>query len=161
MKYLLSILLFISINVCADQRFETDGGYCHTAHNVNDADDEIYFSNCVSSIWTPKVDGQRVANGNTIMSKEYPIADGGFPVLGGTKFKGVDAPYNAYLDYDTAANTPCVMVTANYDAANDDQNETVYVTNDWNLSYEWLDYNAENQTAMLQATLSCRGGVQQ
>ena len=162
MKYLtLLFYLLLPTLASADNRFEIAGNYCHTAHNPADDDDEIYFSNCVSAIWTPQVGGQRIANGNVIMTKGYPVHDLTHPVLSDLKFKGSDTVNSQSADYIVAANTPCVMVTANYDAANDDQNETVYVSNDWNLIYEWVGYDAETQIATLEATLSCRNGIQQ
>ena len=42
-----------------------------------------------------------------------------------------------------------------YDPADDDNNETVYTTNDWNLDIHWKQ---DNQVLY---KLDCRGGAQQ
>ena len=159
--------ILMSSDVLADQRFESWQGLCHFAYDTNDDDNEVYFANCINSIDTFDAgDGQgRLAYGSSTVSMNFNILKGEFPrgIGGANKFiKGSDANPIIYGDnYTVAVNTPCVMVTSNYDANADDNNETVYVTNDYNLEIVWKNTDTETMTSDLTYNLACRGGVPQ
>lgn len=164
MKHLFLILaLCFSFNAFADQRFETWQGLCHFAYDPNDDDNEVYFANCDNTIDThDSGDGQgRLAYGSSITSSEYYLPDMVTPKFAGVnKLKGVDADAAFYGDeYTEAVNTQCVMVTSNYNAGADDNNETVYVTNNWNL--EISQSTDANLNQVVAYKLSCRDGVAQ
>lgn len=168
-KSTLAILIIASFfigvqSAQADQRFESWQGICHFAYDEADDDNEVYFANCQNVINTHDgQDGQgRKAYGTSTVKQKYPIFDAVAYIKGvDTYLKGADADNTQYPDskYTSAPNTPCVMVTSNYNAANDDNNETVYVTNDWNLSIEWGKYDFEDRSNTLTYKLSCRGGI--
>ena len=168
MKYLLFIMaILLSFGATADQRFESDGGYCHFAYDTNDDDNEVYFANCINTIDTyDAADGQgRLAMGDTNVKKHYTVRDKTYIAAlekGNIYLKG-NQTGESYGNYDVS-NAPCVMVTANYDAGNDDQNETVYVTNDWNLEirvYKREDDSFEKGNLKVTYNLACRNGIAQ
>lgn len=181
----LLLLLTAAFSVSADQRFESWQGLCHFAYDTADDDNEVYFANCENVIDTYDAgDGQgRLAYGTSKVSVTYNAIDRTFIktlTRGGTiNLKGADASDIIYPDaiYKEAANTPCVMVTSNYNAAADDNNETVYITNDYNLEVAVQD-DIESATTeytdtdgierkridaivVVDYALSCRGGIAQ
>jgi len=192
MKYLLILAILLSFNAVADQRFETWQGLCHFAYDVNDDDNEVYFANCTNTIDTfDAQDGQgRLAYGSSITTKKYNVQSNTLKLAGfKAKLKGADTDPEKYDDdYTSTPDTPCIMVTSNYDAGNDDNNETVYVTNDWDLvikpkfkdgefSFKKMKYDlngdgvvnlsdfsiyrASIRNIKITYELSCRGGVAQ
>ena len=164
MKYFIFILaLLFAWNVQADQRFETWQNLCHFSYDPEDDDNEVYFSTCQNTIDTHDAqDGQgRLAYGTSTVRQVYSLPDLTIPKLGLGKLKGADADDTVYGDnYTSAPNTPCVMVTSNYDAGADDNNETVYVTNDWNLEILTEQVTVDLDTALVYK-LDCRNGVAQ
>lgn len=164
MKHLLLLaLLILNANVQADQRFESWQGLCHFAYDVNDDDNEVYFANCKNTIDTHNTgDGNgRLAYGSSVVTETYSLHDLTIPKFNsGGLLKGTDADGTIYDDSYAISNAPCVMVTSNYDAGADDNNETVYVTNDWNLE---IDMGAVGDGLITDVSfkLSCRGGVAQ
>ena len=167
MKYsnLFLFLLLLALNVSADQRFETNQGLCHFAYDVNNSDNEVYFANCQNTINTYDAgDGQgRLAHGTSTVQQEYELLNYTFPIFSSFFLKGADANKQIYSDgrYTTALNTSCVMVTSNYDAGADANNETVYVTNDWNLDINFGHYDAATGVSIITYALDCRNGVAQ
>jgi hypothetical protein len=164
--FILSVtLLAVSFTATADQRFESWQGLCHFAYDVNDKDNEVYFANCLNSINTYDAnDGQgRLAYGTSKVTQIYKLTDYTIPQFKDVKLKGVDAAKMQYPNniYKTALNTLCVMVTSNYDAGNDDNNETVYNTNDWNLEIDLGQYDYKNDEMIVTYTLDCRRGIAQ
>lgn len=171
-KFMIMMALIMSFGtgtVYADQRFETDGGYCHFSYDVNDADNEVYFANCLNTIDTyDAADGQgRLAMGDSNVKKKYTVRDATFiqALREGNIFLKGNQAGEPYGDRYTTSNAPCVMVTANYDAGNDDQNETVYVSNDWNMEIITAKFKKgeafDKGNIRVHYKLSCRGGVAQ
>ena len=155
--------LLMSVDVLADQRFETWQGLCHFAYDVNDDDNEVYFANCKNTIDThDRGDGAgRLAYGTSIVSETYSLQDLTFPKFtNGGFLKGVDASQDVYGSNYQVSNAPCVMVTSNYNAAADDNNETVYITNDWNLEMNMVHVDS-NLVTDVTFKLNCRSGVSQ
>ena len=156
------LLLLLAHTAIADQRFESWQGLCHFAYDVNDDDNEVYFANCKNTIDTHDAgDGAgRLAHGSSIVSTTYSLEALTMPKFtNGGKLKGVDADPGVYGDDYLTANTACVMVTSNYNAGADDNNETVYVTNDWDLLMTTeVDSSLK---AVVGFELNCRNGVQQ
>lgn len=164
MKYLLALLLCLPLVVQADQRFETWQGLCHFAYDSADDDNEVYFANCSNSINTYDAqDGQgRLAYGTSKITESYHLPDLTRPAFQQGNLKGADADPAIYGDdYVTAAATPCVMVTSNYNAAADDNNETVYVTDNWNLEISNIGPIDSSLIMWVTFTLNCRNGIAQ
>ena len=166
MKNLIIICLLLTpFMVNADQRFESHQGICHFSYDVDNDDNEVYFANCKNTIDvfnSPRTQNITYASGTSTVTQSYIMRYGANPHTLGVKLKGVDA--NKYLfgeEYLVAINTPCVMVTSNYNAANDDDNETVYVSNDWNLEVTPNNYNSETGTMDYTYSLYCRNGIAQ
>ena len=162
----LLVLLCLPFGAFADQRFESHQGICHFAYDADDPDNEVYFSNCVNTIntaITPFTQGVRYAFGTSLSEQDYTLVYNTHPYTQGAKLKGSEASPIRFPDseYTLAVNTPCVMVTSNYDAANDDDNETVYVTNDWNFELIVGSLNLNTQTMRYTYVLNCRKGVAQ
>lgn len=157
MKYLILLALFFTFTAFADQRFETAGGYSHFVLDQNNDDNEVYFSNCESTIET--VDG--IANGGTkCKQKEVRI----IPWLkyneGIVRNQGEDdEAYILPLNGNTYP-TSCEMVTSNYDTANDDWNQTEYTTNTWVAKYVASRSSEEHPFFDITYTLYCKDGVQ-
>lgn len=151
-KFLIIMMLFAVPFVAeADQRFETWQGLCHFAYDPNDDDNEVYFANCDNSIVTH----QGVAHGHT-----RTIQKGGSPIGQSYEAKRlIGAATNAdYYPGYTVSNTACVMVTSNYDAGADDNNETVYTTNDWDLTIaKWEQVFQDIEIQDLVATVTSGG----
>jgi hypothetical protein len=107
------IMLFVAIGLSglsyADQRMETVGGFCHFVVNPQNADNEIFVSNCVSSI-IQNNDG--TGTGFVLKKVEYP---GLLLPVGDLRLTGAETGIN------------CVMV---------DSNGTTYVTQDWTSLYK-------------------------
>ncbi len=148
--------MLIAFNVMADQRFETAGGYSHFVLDQNNDDNEIYFANCENSIET----ANGVASGSTrcVKKKERII-----PWLkyneGTIRNQGEDdEKYILVLSGDTYP-TPCQMVTSNYDAANDDWNQTEYTSNTWSARYV-AERSEGHPFFNITYTLYCKDGVQ-
>ena len=165
MMALVAGILAMPFVVQADQRMETWQGLCHFALDPADDDNEVYFANCKNTIDTPDTgDGTgRKANGMSIVKAKYDIFGRAYPNYRNLKLAG---PENTRYDYFNTAEravieTPCVMVTSNYNAANDDNNETVYITNDWTVDIEYTNIEFDNFTFDIVYTLSCRNGVAQ
>ncbi len=159
MKYLILLTILFSFNALADQRGEDrQGGLCHFAYDPADADNEINMSDCQVAINQYDAgDGQgRLAFMSVIATKTYNIYDGTHPVLSDFNFKGADTV--GYDGHVVSANTVCTQVRSNYDANADDSAETVYVSNDWNLEFEWIEYDQESGRSVLEAALHCRYG---
>ena len=167
---LMALAFFIGSGIAqcahADQRFETWQGLCHFAYDTNDDDNEVYFANCKNTINTQDAgDGQgRLAYGESVTTARYRLDDKVYKgiVNGDSWQRGADADPNLYPDgmqYKLAANTACVMVTSNYDAGNDDNNETVYTTNDWNMEITVQEFSKE--VMVLRYHLSCRNAAAQ
>lgn len=177
----LFLLLLLPLAVMADQRFEMDGGYCHFNYDVNNADNEVYFANCKSIIDTH--DG--VARGHTNVTVKYDTNDRTLPMdlIGsnartGINLRGAGANSSVYgEELYTVSNATCNMVTANYNAGADDQNETEYTTTDWNMEAKINPKSMTNRTITstnengitftrtvatfkVKYQLACRGGVQ-
>lgn len=113
MKYLSIVLLFIATSVCADQRFETVGGFCHFVtpqgfQNNND-DNEVFYANCKNSI---RQEANGTGSGSSKITAKYPPR--GIPFIGEHEYTGEETGVD------------CVMV---------DSNGTQYVTRDWNSKY--------------------------
>ena len=183
--FVLLMIMAVSQLAVADQRFESWQGLCHFAYDANDDDNEVYFANCKNSINTYDAgDGQgRLAYGSSKVSVVYGPADKTIiktlHQTGVINIKGADALGLLYPDilYTRAANTPCVMVTSNYNADADDNNETVYVTNDYNLEItlrddlesdvvEFVDEDGitrkrYSKSVTVTYELACRGGIAQ
>ena len=169
---LLTLMLFLSGNVLADQRFESWQGLCHFAYDPADDDNEIYFANCKNTINTNDAnDGTgRRASGSARVDAEYSIFNG--VELGSGALDGISGS-NIYLkgnatngtsypdDKYTVSNAPCVMVTSNYDANADANNETVYISNDYNLEIEWKNVDSDKMLGNLSFNLICRDGTAQ
>ena len=166
MKYLtiaLLGLLLTPVIANADQRFESHQGICHFAYDVSNDDNEVYFENCKNTIDVfngVMTNGITSASGTSTITQSYILKDGAQPHTLSTKLKGADAGI-LYVNHLSAPNTPCVMVTSNYNAANDDDNETVYVSNDWNLEIDVSPYNSVTGRMTYTYTLACRNGVAQ
>ena len=161
-----------SSNVFADQRMETWQGLCHFAYDPADSDNEVYFGGCENVIDTYDAgDGQgRLAKGTSRTSAKYNSTDKTYNSLmtgGKILLKGADSDKEIYPDDEyTASNTTCEMVTSNYDAGADDNNETVYSTNDWNLEVRAVTSDSEmnndgSYIVPFSYDLSCRGGIAQ
>ena len=160
-----------SSNIYADQRMETWQGLCHFAYDAADSDNEVYFANCVNVIDTYDAgDGQgRLAKGTSRTSAHYNAIDKTYNSLmvgGKILLKGADADNTIYPDDTyTTSNTTCEMVTSNYNAGADDNNETVYSTNDWNLEVKADTDDAEEDDGSyvipFSYSLACRGGIAQ
>ena len=162
-KLILAVLLLIPFAAVADQRFETWQGLCHFAYDPADDDNEIYFANCINTIDTYDAgDGQgRLAYGAARTKQTYDITKGTYPgdiISNNIKLKGVDSV--AGDDY-LISNTDCVMVTSNYNAGADDNNETEYRTNDWELEVVLSPIAKRPNDMVLVYQLNCRGGVAQ
>lgn len=160
---LLVVSILLTFNASADQRFESWQGLCHFAYDPNDDDNEVYFANCINDINTyDAADGQgRLAYGSANVERKYFLHNGNAPKVTDLRLKGSDAS-NLYPDGEyTTQNTDCVMVTSNYDAGADDNNETEYRTNDWDLTIKMSDINKEDKTFKMQYDLSCRHGIAQ
>jgi hypothetical protein len=114
MKYIAIVLMMVATGVFGDQRMETVGGFCHfitpEGFANNNDDNEVFASNCVSSI-RQNQDGTGM--GSTIMEIEYPA--GAMPFVGEYEYTGDETGQE------------CVMV---------DSNGTNYVTQDWTATYE-------------------------
>ena len=159
--FVIANMMYFSSNALADQRFENWQGICHFAYDVNDDDNEVYYANCVNRIKTHDYgDGQgRLAYGSsTVKEAWYPesLSTYGRAV----KLKGSQANEGRNLEHTVAADIPCVMVTSNYNADADDNNETVYVTDDWVLTSEWA-FDTTTMTGTLTHHLDCFRGVAQ
>ena len=156
-RLFLILALCLSFYAHADQRMETWQGLCHFSADANNSDNEVYFSNCLNTIDVR--DG--VAFGSSVVtSGEYSLTTDTMPrLLMGGKFRGPTAFDYVDMGY-VVTNTQCVMVTSNYNAGADDNNETVYVTGDWNLEIEMSTVSID-LTTKLTYHLNCRGGVQQ
>ena len=114
MKYIMLILMMLSMGAVADQRFETNNGMCHFVTpegfaNGND-DNEVFFANCENSI---RQNQNGTGSGSTMVKVKYPA--GAMPFVGEYEFTGA------------GTGVDCVMV---------DSNGTQYVTQDWTASYE-------------------------
>ena len=165
-------LVALSAPVYADQRMETWQGLCHFSYDPADDDNEVYFANCVNVIDTFDAgDGNgRLAKGTSRTVAKYNSTDKTYNSLmtdSKILLKGPDADADIYQnDVYTTSNTACVMVTSNYDAGADANNETVYVTNDWNLEVRAVTADAEptddgSYIVPFSYALACRGGVAQ
>jgi hypothetical protein len=149
---LVCVLLLAHGMAKADQRMETWQGLCHFGYDPANANNEIYFANCENSI--DVYNG--AATGVTTVSQDYQlfgefnntrkppaiptsawVTDASDPDVKRTKMIGNQTDW--WDRYDTSIttyriqNTACTMVTSNYNAGNDDNNETVYTTNNWTL----------------------------
>jgi len=118
------IALGLSGILCADQRMETVGGFCHFVINPNNADNEIFVSNCVSSIVQ---DNNGNVDGYVSMRVNYP---GVLLPVGNLNLTGESTGIN------------CVMV---------DSNGTTYVTQDWNSIYTPTSLDLKNMSEFAKA----------
>lgn len=164
-KYLLLLLLVaMPFSVMADQRFENWQGICHFNYDANNDDNEVYFSNCKNTIDTYDDGNGTLAFGSSSVKETYIVEKNTYPkglVDGNVFLKG-----NASTAGDKyeVSNTTCVMVTSNYNADADDNNETVYTTNDWELEMIAKDKHnkrRDNHNMKVAFDLNCRNGVAQ
>lgn len=158
MKYL--ILLLLASPVLADQRVENWQGICHFSYDANNNNNEVYSSNCQTAITL--YEGIASATGKLIQTYNFtdrtlPKPMQQIPIIG-FKFKGTDA--QGYQNYELQ-NGNCVMVTSNYDAGTDSNNETVYATRDWNLTAKPEIVDTKTGEVIVTYKLACRGGIQQ
>ena len=162
MKHLitLSLTIFIIATANADQRMETWQGLCHYNYDVNDDDNEVYYANCENTIDTYDNGNGRLAKSSSEKNKTYTLKDATFPVIKDFNHIGNATDPEKYPGY-VVNNAPCISVTSNYNAAADDNNETVYVTNDWNLEITVSQYDYVNDTLTYTYKLNCRDGVSQ
>ena len=165
--FVIANMMYFSSNALADQRFENWQGICHFAYDVNDDDNEVYFANCLNTIKThDKNDGNgRQAYGSAYVEATHAVqweTNAKFDMYASKKtLKGADVTSSQYDSYQSAPDIPCIMVTSNYDAANDDNNETVYITNNWVLEIEWKDFDLATYTGTMKYSLNCKNGVAQ
>ena len=110
MKALLVLLLASSL-VQADQRLETNNGFCHFVLNAANADNEEFLANCLHGI---RQNNDGTGTGAVYIAVQYPPA--GAPVTEDVAYTGTDT------------GIPCNMV---------DSNGTTYSTNDWNSFYDF------------------------
>jgi hypothetical protein len=110
MKYIiLAVSMIACTSVIADQRFETNNGFCHFVLNPSNADNEVFFSNCRNSI-VQNNDG--TGTGTTYIKVQFPV--GGAPISESLALTGDET------------GIACNMV---------DSNGTQYTTNDWTSEY--------------------------
>lgn len=110
MKYIILVVSMIACtSVIADQRFETNNGFCHFVLNPNNANNEVFFANCLNSI-VQNNDG--TGSGATYIKARFPI--GGAPIAESLTLTGDET------------GIACNMV---------DSNGTQYTTNDWTSEY--------------------------
>jgi len=176
--FVIANMMYFSSNALADQRFETNTNFCHFAGDPEDDDNEAFLSGCENSLIAhDAADGNgRLVDGTATVSHDYNLSEKTYPVWA-TKpnprgygqpelvmvlLKGADVERSSYRQHRSAVNIPCEMVTSNYNANNDDQNETVYSTNDWNLSVVWSQpYESNFDLRRLTYHLACRNGAAQ
>ena len=110
MKYIiLAVSMIACTSVMADQRFETNNGFCHFVLNPNNADNEAFFANCLNTI-VQNNDG--TGTGTTYIEAQFPI--GYAPITESLTLTGDET------------GIPCNMV---------DSNGTQYTTTDWTSEY--------------------------
>ena len=105
---MLVIIIGLSGVLHADQRMETVGGFCHFVINPDNEDNEIFVSNCVSSIVQ---NNNRTGTGWVLKKVKYP---------------GILLPVSNLMLTGAETGINCVMV---------DSNGTTYVTQDWISRY--------------------------
>jgi hypothetical protein len=114
MKYiLLAVTMITYTSVIADQRFETNNGFCHFVLNPNNANNEVFFANCQNSI-VQNDDG--TGTGTTYIRVQFPIGDA--PIAESLALSGDET------------GIACNMV---------DSNGTQYTTNDWTSEYVLIE----------------------
>lgn len=130
---LFSMILLSGI-VSADQRMETVG-FCHAVtpqgFNTNNDDNEVFISNCVSSI---RQNADATGEGSYIVAITYPSLKS-MPFTNSFTTTGADTGIN------------CVMV---------DSNNVNYVTQDWESKYQVVNRKAR-PAKYAQVTQSCNG----
>ena len=149
---------FLAFSVAADPRIEEE---CHFVYDVNNADNEIKDQNCSGGDINTYNDGNgEKAFGSATFEKRYKLEDA--LILGILKdmyLKGDGNTLDAFINYETLANSDCVMVTRNYN--NGQYNYTEYRTRDWNTVVKRLDWDQVSQSYLLTGEVACRGGVAQ
>ena len=158
MKYLLLLLTLLSFSILADQRIDSDTQNCHIAPDPNDADAEmdtgcVHYSAQVNRYLD--ANGVRKAQGSyngklkLLMSNArvnpsqiVPISSGDFILVGSDNTRTM----RVGVETTTANNTDCDLVRTNYqqNTGSDDQNQTEYSTNDWDLSVSWVGFEDTN-----------------
>ena len=171
--FVIANMMYFSSNALADQRFENWQGICHFAYDAEDDDNEVYFANCINTIDTYDAgDGNgRLAYGSAGVTQKYDPSRDTYPKGITKRGDVVKMKGNASTvggDNFTVADFACVMVTSNYNADADDNNETVYNTNDWDLVMSASKGKAKGKEKdkslgglKITYKLNCRGGVAQ
>lgn len=148
MKYLILITaLFLTFNAHSDQRCDMDTQNCHISLDPNDDDTEIDVPASIYSAQVNRyvIDGVRNANGSYHGFIKIP-ANGLVlpPLLKANSYSDIFTKGNANtrpLDdkFVVAQNTECNLVRSNFqeNTGSDDQNQTQYTSNDWDLSVKW------------------------
>lgn len=174
MKYFIATLVvffLFSANAYADQRCDMDTDNCHLSLDPNDDDTEVDVpASTLSSVGVSRsvVDGVRVADCWYTGTLRYPL-DKGFAstylVEGADIYRqGKDANI-ADANYIVAANTACNCTRSNYqeNTGSDDQNQTEYTTNDWELRLQWYNKYFDTRLGQLMGmwtvAMSCRAGT--
>lgn len=151
MKYLLQFLLLTTVftaSVNADQRCDMDTQNCHISLDPNDDDTEIDVPAAMYNAQVNRyvVDGARRANGSYHGFIKFPMNTTGVrpPLLQPYSAADIFTKGNANtrtLDdkFIVAQNTACNLVRSNFqeNTGSDDQNQTQYTSNDWDLSVTW------------------------
>lgn len=148
----LAVAMSFLATAYADQRCDMDTQNCHISLDPNDDDTEIDVSAAIFNAQVNRyvdADGLRKANGSYHGEIRVPLGNARVrpdllvPNTAGDIFM-VGSANTRYLrgDYITAANTACNLVRSNYqeNTGSDDQNQTEYTTNNWDLTVTWLGY---------------------
>jgi hypothetical protein len=146
--FILAVSMIACTSVIADQRFETNNGFCHFVLNPNNADNEVFFSNCRNAI-VQNNDG--TGTGTTYIKAQFPI--GGAPIAKSLALTGDET------------GIACNMV---------DSNGTQYTTNDWTSEYTLIKHRHKGGLSRFKHrwhdkrnadtvifSLICRNGQQQ
>ena len=144
---ILAVSMIACMSVIADQRFETNNGFCHFVLNANNAHNEVFFANCRNSI-VQNNDG--TGTGTTYIVAPFPI--GYAPIAESLALTGDET------------GIPCNMV---------DSNGIKYTTNDWSSEYTFIkhkngksagfdhEWHDKNYADIVIFSLICRNAQQQ
>lgn len=156
MKYLIAVIalfFLFTTNAYSDLRGDHFTKSGHFPVNPNNDDDEIYIiAGGCNEGWINPYD----ADGNNIAAMHYRC---------GQKFDAI--PWHGRFPIDTDYlllssehfTWTCNMVTANYDAANNNYNYTEYVSTDWLAEYKAVDLG--NGEFWVTFDVDCWNGVAQ
>lgn len=164
------MLMFVmSFGVFADQRIDRDTNNCHISLDPNDDDTEMDLS-CTelnSGVYREvNADGVRIANGWYFGFIRVPLdqaVNGEYFVEGQDIYRKGQDSAAADKPYVVAANTSCNLVRSNYqqNTGSDDQNQTEYVSNDYELKLKWFNKFGDERGhfGIWQVEMYCRNGT--